>query len=40
MAALVGVGIEIVGAEEFLIPGSEQRRLLIWRNVPRGTSAS
>jgi 16S rRNA (guanine527-N7)-methyltransferase len=40
MAALAGVGIEIVGAEEFLIPGSEQRRLLLWRNVPRGTSAS
>lgn len=40
MAALVGSGIEIAGAEEFLIPGSEHRRLLLWRNVPRGTSAS
>jgi 16S rRNA (guanine527-N7)-methyltransferase len=40
MAALVGSGIEIAGAEEFLIPGSQHRRLLLWRNVPRGTSAS
>ena len=37
VAALVGTGIELPGAEEILIPGSEQRRLLIWRNVPRGT---
>lgn len=37
-AALVGSGIEVAGAEEFSIPGSEQRRLLLWRNVPRGTS--
>jgi 16S rRNA (guanine527-N7)-methyltransferase len=40
-AALVGSGIEIAGAEEFLIPGSEHRRLLLRRNVrldvPRGT---
>ena len=40
MATLVGSGIEIGEAEEFLIPGSEHRRLLLWRNVPRGTSAS
>jgi 16S rRNA (guanine527-N7)-methyltransferase len=40
MAALVGAGIEVGGAEEFLIPGSGRRRLLLWRNVPRGTSAS
>ncbi len=40
VAALVGSGIEIPGAEESLIPGSEQRRLLVWRNVPRGTLSS
>lgn len=44
VAALVGSAIDVAGAEEFLIPGSEQRRLLLWRNVrlnvPRGTSAS
>lgn len=42
VAALVGSGIERAGAEVFLIPGSEQRRLLLWRNVgldvPRGTN--
>jgi len=41
IAALVGSGIEIAGAEEFLIPGSEHRRLLLRRivgpDVPRGT---
>lgn len=37
VAALVGNSIDIAGAEEFLIPGSEHRRLLLWRNVPRGT---
>jgi len=37
LAALVGPGIQVAGAEECLIPGSEQRRLLLWRNVPRGT---
>ncbi len=37
VAALVGGGIEMPGAEEFLIPGSEHRRLLLGRNVPRGT---
>ena len=37
VAALVGSAIEVTGAEEFLIPGSEHRRLLLWRNVPRGT---
>lgn len=36
VAALVGSGIEVAGAEEFLIPGSDHRRLLLW-NVPRGT---
>jgi 16S rRNA G527 N7-methylase RsmG len=40
VAALVGSGIEMSGAEEFLIPQSEHRRLLLWRNVPRGTLAS
>lgn len=37
VAALVGSAIEVAGAEEFQIPGSEHRRLLLWRNVPRGT---
>jgi 16S rRNA (guanine527-N7)-methyltransferase len=41
VAALVGGGVELPGAEELLVPGSEQRRLLLWRNVrtdvPRGT---
>lgn len=41
VAALVGSGIELAGAEALLIPGSEHRRLLLWRNVgtdvPRGT---
>ena len=40
VAALVGSGIEMTGGEQFLIPGSEHRRLLLWRNVPRGTLAS
>ena len=40
VAALVGSQISIPGAEEFLIPGSENRRLLLQRIVPRGTSAS
>jgi 16S rRNA (guanine527-N7)-methyltransferase len=40
VAALVGSEIKLDGAEEFLIPRSEHRRLLLWRNVPRGTSAS
>ena len=39
VAALVGKDIEAAGAEEFAIPGSEHRRLLLWRNVPRGTIA-
>lgn len=39
VAALVGAGIELAGSEELLIPGSEHRRLLLWRNVPRGTLA-
>jgi 16S rRNA (guanine527-N7)-methyltransferase len=38
VAALVGAEIKLPGAEEFEIPGSERRRLLMWRNVPRGTS--
>jgi 16S rRNA (guanine527-N7)-methyltransferase len=37
LAALVGRNVEGTGAEDFLIPGSEHRRLLLWRNVPRGT---
>ena len=37
VAALVGSGIDLADAETLLIPGSEQRRLLLWRNVPRGT---
>lgn len=37
VAALVGSEIDLPGAEEFAIPGSERRRLLICRNVPRGT---
>lgn len=40
VAALVGTGIEIPEAVESLVPESERRRLLVWRNVPRGTSAS
>ena len=40
VAALVGSQISIPGAEEFLIPGSENRRLLLQRIVPRGTSAT
>ena len=40
IAALVGSGINLPGAEEFLIPGSDNRRLLVQRNVPRGTFAS
>jgi len=37
LAALVGSEIKMAEAEEFLIPGTERRRLLLWRNVPRGT---
>jgi 16S rRNA (guanine527-N7)-methyltransferase len=41
IAALVGSGVELDGAEELPIPKSAQRRLLLWRNVrpnvPRGT---
>lgn len=37
VAALVGSEIELPDAEEFAIPGSERRRLLICRIVPRGT---
>lgn len=37
VAALVGSEIRIAGAEEFVIPGSDRRRLLLWRSVPRGT---
>jgi 16S rRNA (guanine527-N7)-methyltransferase len=41
VAALVGSDIDVAGAEELLIPGSEHRRLLLCRNdVPRGTSTS
>lgn len=37
LAALVGRDIDGTGAEEFPVPASEHRRLLLWRNVPRGT---
>lgn len=37
LAALVGRGVDGAEAEEFPVPGSEHRRLLLWRNVPRGT---
>ncbi len=37
IVALVGAGIQMTDAEEFAIPRSERRRLLMWRNVPRGT---
>lgn len=40
VAALVGAEIQMPGAEEFLIPGSDRRRVLLWRNVPRGTIAT
>lgn len=40
IAALVGIGIEIPEADALRIPGSENRRLLLWRNVPRGTLGS
>jgi 16S rRNA (guanine527-N7)-methyltransferase len=39
LAALVGREADGTGAEEFILPGSEHRRLLMWRYVPRGTSA-
>lgn len=39
LAALVGREADVAGAEEFILPGSEHRRLLILRYVPRGTSA-
>lgn len=39
VAALVGKDIDGTEAEEFSIPGSEHRRLQLWRNVPRGTLA-
>jgi 16S rRNA (guanine527-N7)-methyltransferase len=39
LAALVGRDADGTGAEEFILPGSEHRRLLMWRYVPRGTSA-
>lgn len=37
LAALVGRNVDGAEAEEYAVPGSEHRRLLIWRNVPRGT---
>jgi 16S rRNA (guanine527-N7)-methyltransferase len=40
LAALVGPEISLPNSEDFAIPGSERRRLLLWRNVPRGTSLS
>jgi 16S rRNA (guanine527-N7)-methyltransferase len=39
VAALVGKDVDSTGAEEFAFPGSEHRRLQLWCNVPRGTSA-
>lgn len=39
LTALVGRDTDATGAEEFTLPGSEHRRLLMWRYVPRGTSA-
>lgn len=38
LAALVGRDVDGTGAEELLMPGSENRRLLLWQSVPRGTS--
>lgn len=40
LAALVGSEIQVPGAEEFALPGSDRRRLLLWQNVPRGTLLS
>jgi 16S rRNA (guanine527-N7)-methyltransferase len=37
IAALVGREIDATDAEEFRIPASEHRRLVIWQIVPRGT---
>ena len=37
LAALVGRDVDGTGAEDFPVPGSDHRRLLLWRNVPRGT---
>ena len=37
IAALVGEDIHLPEAEEFSIPGSERRRLVLWQIVPRGT---
>jgi 16S rRNA (guanine527-N7)-methyltransferase len=37
VAALVGIEIDLPGAEEYAMPGSDRRRLLLWQNVPRGT---
>lgn len=37
MAVLVGGETESAGAEQFPIPGSDRRRLVIWQIVPRGT---
>ena len=39
LAALVGRDADGIGAEEFTVPGSEHRRLLIRQYVPRGTSS-
>lgn len=40
VAALVGADIQVSGAEEFTLPGSDRRRLLLWQIVPRGTILS
>ena len=37
IVALVGDRLNLPAGEEFAIPRSERRRLVLWRNVPRGT---
>lgn len=37
LAALVGSNVDGAKADEYAVPGSDRRRLLLWRNVPRGT---
>lgn len=37
VAALAGGALQVDGATEFAIPGTERRRLLLWQSVPRGT---
>ncbi|HEY4008555.1 MAG TPA: 16S rRNA (guanine(527)-N(7))-methyltransferase RsmG [Acidobacteriaceae bacterium] len=40
LAALVGQQADKTDAQEYRIPGSEHRRLLLWQIVPRGTIQS